>query len=159
EEKPAGFRVSYSVLASIVVHTLIAVYLIRNYKPVSSHDLSVPIQHYVELIKSDPRQFTEAPGKTAEHAPLNAPLSNANRKAAMPEPTGDKPTQQPGEGGIYTPPAARSSPRRPSAAQEAAAMPPQSARQQKSAAAPEQPAQASPSFAYHQQAQASAAAA
>jgi TonB family protein len=36
-------------------------------------------------------------------APLNAPFSDANRRASTPNPNGDKPTLRPGEGGLYTP--------------------------------------------------------
>ncbi len=156
DAKPAGFQVSYSVLASVVLHVFLAIYLIRNYKPVSSSDVAVPMQQYVQLMKSDPRQFTEAPGKTVEHAPLNAPLSNANRKAAMPEPTGPKPTLRPGEGGpTYTPPPARGA-QRPTASQQAADAAPQpsaDAQPSQSAAMTQPDAASSSSLTYHQPAQ------
>src|SRR6266511_3790595 len=60
--------------------------------------------HYVELIRQNP-QFTEAPCPKTDSARLTAPYSDANRHASMPNPTGDKSTNRPGEGGFYTPPA------------------------------------------------------
>jgi TonB family protein len=88
----------------MIVHVLLIVWFVRSYRPAVS-SRNVPIARYVELIKQNPQEFVEAPGPRTDTAPLNAPLSNANRKASMPEPTGDKPTLRPGDGsGLYTPP-------------------------------------------------------
>jgi TonB family protein len=75
--------------------------------------------HYVELIRQNP-QFTEAPGPKANTAPLNAPFSDANRHASMPNPTGNKPTLRPGEGGFYVP-SQKSAPDEAARAKQAAA--------------------------------------
>lgn len=99
--------VSTSVVVSLVVHTLLIIVLIRAYHPVRSDDKPVPIARYVELIRQNPQDFTEAPGPARERAPLNAPWSDANRRASAPQPTGDKPTNRPGDGhALYTPPLA-----------------------------------------------------
>ena len=34
-------------------------------------------------------------------------MSDANRRASMPNPTAEKPTTRPGQGGFYAPPAAK----------------------------------------------------
>jgi TonB family protein len=90
--------VSWSVIVSAIVHTLLIVWLIHVYKPVRKDDAAPPIARYVELIRQNPRDFTEAPGAKVKTAPLSAPLSDANRKASMPKPTGDMPTLRPGDG-------------------------------------------------------------
>ena len=110
EEAP-GVRVSGPGLVSIVVHALLIIFLIRVYHPVRSDDKAAPIAHYIELIRQNPRNFTEAPGPKIEKTPLNAPWSDANRKASAPKSNGDQPTIRPGDGRIstYTPPAQTSS--------------------------------------------------
>lgn len=110
DETP-GFRVSGPTLVSIVIHTLLIVFLIHAYHPVRSDDKAAPIAHYIELIKQNPRNFTEAPGPKIARAPLNAPYSDANRKASGPKPNGDRPTIRPGDGrtATYTPPTQQSS--------------------------------------------------
>jgi TonB family protein len=107
DETP-GFRVSGPTLVSIVIHTLLIIFLIHAYHPVRSDDKAAPIAHYIELIKQNPRNFTEAPGAKLANAPLNAPYSDANRKASGPKPNGDQPTIRPGDGrrATYTPPSA-----------------------------------------------------
>jgi len=104
EEAP-GVRVSGPGLVSIVVHALLIIFLIRVYHPVRSDDKAAPIAHYIELIRQNPRNFTEAPGPKIEKTPLNAPWSDANRKASAPKSNGDQPTIRPGDGRIstYTP--------------------------------------------------------
>jgi TonB family protein len=104
EEKPRTGGISLAVGVSLVLHVLLLVLFLRAYRPVPTGSSDVPIARYVELIKQNPQEFTEAPGTKIEHAPMNAPLSDANRKASMPRPTGEQPTQRPGEGGgLYTP--------------------------------------------------------
>jgi TonB family protein len=107
DETP-GFRVSGPTLVSIVVHALLILFLIHAYHPVRSDDKAAPIAHYIELIKQNPRNFTEAPGPKIAKAPLNAPYSDANRKASGPKPNGNQPTIRPGDGRVasYTPPSA-----------------------------------------------------
>lgn len=101
-----GVRVSAPVLVSIVVHVFLVLFLIQAYHPIRSDDKPAPIARYVELIKQNPKEFTEAPGPKLDKAPLNAPYSDANRKASAPKPTGDQPTIRPGDGHtLYTPPA------------------------------------------------------
>ena len=97
--------ISLAVAVSLVLHLSLVVLFILGYKPSAPHADNVPIARYVELIKQNPQQFTEAPGPEVERAPLNAPLSDMNRKASTPNPTGDQPTNRPGENrGLYTPP-------------------------------------------------------
>jgi TonB family protein len=102
DDEERGGGVSIAVIVSVIVHTLLIIYIIRHYHPVTAADTATPMVHYVELIKQN-RDFTEAPGAKTKAAPINAPFSDANRKASMPNPTGDKPTLRPGESGFYTP--------------------------------------------------------
>ena len=105
EEESKAKGLSLSVLVSFVLHAALIVWFLASYRPQAAVPRSVPMARYVELIKQNPQEFVEAPGPAVEKAPLSAPLSDANRKASMPEPTGDTPTQRPGDGGrIYTPP-------------------------------------------------------
>jgi len=104
EEGSRRVGVSAAVLVSLLVHTLLIIYLVRHYHPITEADRATPMVHYVELIRQNP-QFTEAPGPKTDSARLTAPYSDANRHASMPNPTGDKSTNRPGEGGFYTPPA------------------------------------------------------
>jgi TonB family protein len=107
EEGSRRGGVSAAVLVSLVLHALLIIYFIRNYRPVTESDRVTPMVHYVELIRQNP-QFTEAPGAKTKTAPLNAAFSDANRRASMPNPTAEKPTTRPGQGGFYAPPAAKS---------------------------------------------------
>lgn len=119
EERPAG--VSWSVIASIFAHTILILWLIHSYHPVQQGDAAPPIAHYVELIRQNPRDFVEAPGAKVDKAPITAPLSDANRKASMPKPTGDTPTLRPGDGSLtYTPPQQSGNRNRQSPPQQAA---------------------------------------
>jgi len=106
-EEPERWRggVSWPVIVSVIAHTFLIAWLIHSYHPVQNSDAAPPIARYVELIRQNPQEFTEAPGAKVKSAPLNAPLSGANRKAAMPEPTGDTPTTRPGDGShaLYKP--------------------------------------------------------
>ena len=101
-QRPNG--VSYAVIGSMILHVSLVILFIRNYKPVPAKAESTPMARYVELIRQNPKQFTEAPGARTDTAPLNALYSDANRKASTPNPTGDKPTNRPGGGGLYVPP-------------------------------------------------------
>lgn len=97
--------VSLAVGVSLLFHALLLLLLLRAYQPVAVVSRDRPIARYVELMKQNPQQFVEAPGPKVEKAPLSAPLSDANRRASMPEATGPNPTLRPGDGGgIYTPP-------------------------------------------------------
>lgn len=97
--------ISYPTVISAIIHVILIVLLVRAYRPVSKDDVAPPIAHFVQLIKQNPRDFTEAPGRKVDKAPLQAPLSDANRRAAMPHPTGDQPTLRPGDGSgqLYVP--------------------------------------------------------
>lgn len=97
DEPPRG-GVSYSYIASFIIHVLLILWFVTSYKPIANTDKAPPIARYVELIRQNPRDFTEAPGKKVDIAPLHAPLSNANRRASSPNPTGDQPTLRPGDG-------------------------------------------------------------
>lgn len=105
EEKPQRGGISLAVGVSLVVHALFAVWIVSKYKPLMAVPATMPIAHYVELIKQPPREFTEAPGPRVESAPITAPYSDASRRASTPDPTGDQPTKRPGDDrGLYTPP-------------------------------------------------------
>jgi TonB family protein len=105
EENPRTGGISSAIVVSLIVHLLLLVLFIRAYRAAPKAQSEAPIARYVELIKQNPQQFTEAPGQKIDRAPLNAPLSDASRKASMPNPTGDQPTRRPGQGGgLYTPP-------------------------------------------------------
>ena len=103
EEEPRRGGVSAAIVVSAIIHTLLIAFILTHYHPITSADRTTPMVHYVELIRQNP-QFTEAPGPKTRTAPINAPFSDANRRASTPKPTGDKPTLRPGEGGLYTPP-------------------------------------------------------
>ena len=137
EKRHSG--VSFAVAVSIVLHAIFVIYAIRNYKPIEQNTAATPMVHYVQLMRQNP-QFTEAPGPKVDSAPLNAPFSDANRRASTPEPTGDQPTNRPGDGGFYTPPRGSSAPppQAPPAAQQPApdATPSQTSAQQSTASSP-----------------------
>ena len=103
EEKPRGGGVSIAVVVSVILHALFLIYIIKNYRPITADQMVTPMVHYVELIRQNP-QFTEAPGPKVDSARLTAPLSDANRRASTPNPSGDRPTTRPGEGGFYSTP-------------------------------------------------------
>ena len=111
-------------MVSLVIHAALVAFLVHGYRPVSRVAANVPVPRYIELLRQDPRTFTEAPGPEVERAPLTAPLSDANRKATIPEPTGVTPTNRPGDGArTFTPPAARQAAREQSVAQAAQSPP------------------------------------
>jgi periplasmic protein TonB len=103
EEPKTGRGLSIAVVVSMIVHSLLVVWFIRSSRT-APRAAEVPIARYVELIKQNPQQFTEAPGQKLDRKPLQAPPSDANREASMPHPTGDRPTPRPGDGGLYSPP-------------------------------------------------------
>ena len=99
--------VSAAVIVSFILHALIFAYFVATYKPLSKDAPAPPIARYVELIRQNPdKSFVEAPGAKLDHAPSpNAAFSDGNRKASTPNPTGEQPTQRPGDGSqIYAPP-------------------------------------------------------
>jgi len=98
EDEPPRGGVSYSVIASFVVHLLLLLWFVHTYHPVGKTDAAPPIARYVELIRQNPNTFTEAPGKKVDTTPLHAPLSDANRRASSPDRTGDRQTLRPGDG-------------------------------------------------------------
>jgi TonB family protein len=105
DERPGG--VPYSVVVSVVLHVAFIIFLIKNMHPVAETNLAAPIVHYVELMRQNPQQqFTEAPGAKIKMKPsANAPMSDANRRAASPQPTGDRLTTRPGDdSNLYSPP-------------------------------------------------------
>jgi TonB family protein len=105
ERKKTG-GLSLSVIVSFLLHGALLWWFVHAYRPMAPAAQNVPIARYVELIKQNPQQFVEAPGQKLEKAPsYNAPLSDANRRAATPEPTGLTPTRRPGDGGgTFNPP-------------------------------------------------------
>ena len=97
--------VGLAIAVSAVLHGLLIFWFIRSYQPAQQAAAVTPMTRYVELIRQNPSEFVEAPGQKLDTAPsMNAPLSDANRKAAIPEATGDQPTTRPGDGaGLYQP--------------------------------------------------------
>ena len=152
EDKSRSTGVSIAILISIVIHALLAVYIIRNYRPVEEGDRPAAIVRYVELMRQPSRQFTEAPGAKTNTAPLNAPFSDANSRASMPKPTGDQPTLRPGERGLYTPPSQSGSTQRARQAQAAESeltAPPQQQAAQSAPEAADPSAAPGGTFTYH----------
>jgi len=146
--------VSWSVIVSVIVHIVLIVWVVANYHAISSNDKPTPMSKYVVMMKQNSQQFTEAPGRKIQKAPINAAYSDANRKASTPRPTGEQPTRRPGEGApLYTPPTPRGSDNREAAPSPAA--PQQPAEQQPSDASRPVPAD---QLAYRQQTAAASAA-
>ncbi len=103
-EPRKGNGVGIAIAASIVFHAFLFVLFLHAYKPIQEADQTLPMVRYVELIRKNPQEFVEAPGPKTNNAPLNAPYSDANRRASMPKPTGERPTNRPGDGTVlYTP--------------------------------------------------------
>ena len=159
EKRKAG-GLSLSVFVSMILHVALIVWFVNSYEPVTA-PAEVPIARYVELMRQNPQEFTEAPGPEVATAPLNAPLSDRNRKASMPEPTGTTPTKRPGDGsgGAYTPPMGSPAPRGPQPSAGAPAAPaPQPSAAAATEPAPDTPVLTDSSFLYREPAKASAAA-
>jgi TonB family protein len=107
-EPRARNGIGIAIAASLVLHAALVILFLTTYRPLERPAENVPIARYVDLIRQNPQTFTEAPGPAVERGPIAAPFSDANRKASMPEPTGEKPTTRPGtESGLYVPPMAR----------------------------------------------------
>jgi TonB family protein len=104
EEKKKTGGLSIAVVVSLILHSAMIVWFLTRPRDLSSPTQHTPMLRYVQLLKENPKDFVEAPGEAVDKAPLTAPLSDRNRKAAMPEPTGDTPTNRPGDGsGLFTP--------------------------------------------------------
>lgn len=148
-EEPESWRggVSWPVVVSMIVHVFLIAWLVKSYRPVKNTDTAPPIARYVELIRQNPQELTEAPGAKVKTAPLNAPLSGANRKASTPQPTGDTPTTRPGDGSraLYKPRTEAGDGSRNAASQPAQQAQTAQQQQQQSAAAQQQPQQSSAS--------------
>ena len=159
EEKRRPGGLSLSVFVSLIAHAALVVWFLTSYKPVSAPK-EVPIARYVELMRQNPQEFTEAPGPEVASAPLTAPLSDRNRKASMPEPTGPTPTTRPGDGtsAAYTPPLGDPAPRGPRSPSSAPAAPMQPNAAATNATQQTTPALTDSSFIYREPARASAAA-
>lgn len=113
EEKRKAGGLSLSSLFSIAFHAALIVWFISSYKPAPTVAKSEPpMQRYIEFLTQNPQQFIEAPGpEVIRRAPLNAPLSDRNRQASMPAPTGIRPTTRPGDGSGLHVPASNPAPR------------------------------------------------
>jgi TonB family protein len=117
EERRKAGGLSASVAVSLVLHALLLVWFIRSYDSIATVPQDAPIARYVELMRQNPEQrqpFTEAPGPAIDRAPSpNAALSDKDRRASSPRPTGDQPTVRPGDGSgrSYTPPSGPAGPR------------------------------------------------
>ena len=116
EERRKAGGLSVSVVVSLILHAALLFWFVRSYDTIAPATQDAPIARYVELMRQNPQQFVEAPGPAIDRAPSpSAALSDENRRASMPEPTGERPTKRPGDdGGLYTPPSAPAAPRRPS---------------------------------------------
>jgi periplasmic protein TonB len=95
------------LLVSIVVHAVLIATVALSSTPVEEPE-EQPLT-WVELAPAVPpqpmpqipeapaqRTFTEAPGPAFDRAPADAPFSDANRRASIPSPTGERPTTRPG---------------------------------------------------------------
>jgi len=103
-ETPQRRGASIFVIVSVVVHLAILV-LLAIRRPETAAGPSQPIPRYVELLRQQPSSFEEAPGPAVKSARIDAPYSNANRRASTPRPTGEQPTSRPGDGsGMFRPP-------------------------------------------------------
>ena len=158
EEKRKAGGLSLSTFVSLVLHAALIFWFVSSYRPVESAINDAPIPRYIELMKQNPQEFVEAPGPAIDKAPLRAPLSDKNRKASMPEPTGPNPTTRPGQGGgPYTPPV-DPAPRGPQAASPSSPAIMQPAQQPQHAAAQTITTTSNDTFIYREPAKASAAA-
>ncbi len=137
EETQKAGGLSLSVIVSLVLHSAFIIWFLQTHRAGPAAAKNVPIARYVELIQQNPRQFTEAPGPAVDKTPLNAPFSDANRKASSPSPTGLTPTKRPGDdGGLFTPPTSRAASRQQQQPQMAQQAQPQSLAQPSSSTTP-----------------------
>jgi len=166
EEPPKAGGLSLSVIVSLVLHVGFIIWFTQAHRDPAPAAKNAPMMRYVELMQQNNEQkFVEAPGPAIDKTPMRAPLSDANRRASMPEPTGLTPTKRPGidDGSVYTPPSRPNpSPRQPQQQQAQAAQQPQPAQMGQpdfSAPAPSQHrATNTDTFTYREPAKASAAA-
>jgi TonB family protein len=101
DRKPGG--TSIAVLVSLLLHSAFLV-LLAIYKPQVAAKPKEELVRFVEILRRQQPEFTEAPGRETDSARVDAPYSNANRRASMPEPTGEQPTLRPGDGSrLYEP--------------------------------------------------------
>ena len=133
EEPPKAGGLSLSVIVSLVLHAAFIFWFLQSQREPAPATKNAPMMRYVELMQQNQQEFVEAPGPAVDEAPMRAPLSDANRKASMPEPTGLTPTKGPGtdDSSLYTPRTSSPSPR-------------QQQQQQQQAQAAQQPQPAQP---------------
>lgn len=119
EEPPKAGGLSLSVIVSLVLHAAFILWFVHAHREPAPVSKNAPMMRYIELMQQNQQKFVEAPGPAVDKAPLRAPLSDANRKASMPEPTGLTPTRRPGtnDSALYTPSASSPSPRQQQQAQ------------------------------------------
>ena len=67
--------VSIATVVSIAVHILILILFIRAHRTPQEIKQSEAAIRFVELIRSNPREFVEAPGPAVPSAPITAPRS------------------------------------------------------------------------------------
>jgi TonB family protein len=110
EEKSKTGGLSIATVVSLILHSALVVWFVTRPEPKTTSGTQQPLVRYVQLLQQNEQQnrkneFVEAPGpEVSKKAPLTAPLSNRNRQASMPEPTGPTPTNRPGDGrGLFTP--------------------------------------------------------
>ena len=97
DEKPRRGDVSLAVLLSIAFHLAALTWIATRHYAQPSAEAGDQVR-YVQIIPELSQQFTEAPGPDAEREPrADAPLSDKNRKAMTPQPTGPEPTGRPGD--------------------------------------------------------------
>lgn len=109
--EPEGTALGVGVSLTLHVAALLFAFLSIRETPRLKEE---PLR-YVELVPpamapltpaAPPRNFVEAPGAAIEEPPApNAPLSDANRRASTPNPSGTTPTRRPGDGsgGLFIP--------------------------------------------------------
>lgn len=108
-ETPQRRGASIFVVVSVIVHSAVLLFLaLRRPEPTATP--SQPIPRFVQLLRQQPASFEEAPGPARESSRLDAPFSNAKRRASSPQPRGSEPTLRPGDGqSMYRPPDQRAS--------------------------------------------------
>jgi protein TonB len=101
-QKPGRGDASLAVLLSIALHVATLTWIATHHYSQPAGEISDPVR-YVQIVPELSQQFTEAPGPESERQPRpDAPLSDRNRKAMTPNPTGPEPTDRPGNAqGLY----------------------------------------------------------
>jgi protein TonB len=102
EERPRRGDVSLAVLLSVALHLAALTWIATRHYTQPKNESADPVR-YVQIVPELSKQFTEAPGPQTDRQPRpDAPLSDQNRKAMTPNPTGPEPTDRPGDAtGIY----------------------------------------------------------